>query len=99
MDLAESDDTILCSPISAAELWTGARSEEHDSIANLFQALLCVPIDYETGHKAGEFLRHYRKSHGLEMSDAMIAAAAVLNDAALWTRNRKHYPMKDLKFY
>ena len=99
MQLADSEDTILCSPISSAELWTGARPHEHVALANLFQALLFVPIDYETGRKAGEFLRDYRKSHGLEMSDAMIAAAAVLNDAALWTRNRKHYPMKELKFY
>ncbi len=99
MDLAESDDTIFCSPISSAELWTGARPQEHGAIANLFQTLLCVPIDYESGRKAGEFLRHYRKSHGLEMSNAMIAAAAVLNEAALWTRNRKHYPMREIRFY
>jgi predicted nucleic acid-binding protein len=29
----------------------------------------------------------------------LIAAAAVLNRASLWTRNRKHYPMKALTFY
>ncbi len=29
----------------------------------------------------------------------MIAAAAVLHRADLWTRNRKHYPMKELSFY
>ena len=41
----------------------------------------------------------YRKSHGLQITDALIAAAAVLNHAELWTRNRKHYPMKELSFY
>jgi predicted nucleic acid-binding protein len=29
----------------------------------------------------------------------LIAAAAVLNRADLWTRNRKHYPMKELMFF
>jgi predicted nucleic acid-binding protein len=65
----------------------------------LLRALVCAPIDYETGRQAGDYLRHYRKSHGLQISDALIAAAAVLNRAQLWTRNRKHYPVKELSFY
>jgi predicted nucleic acid-binding protein len=44
-------------------------------------------------------LRQYRKSHGVEIADALIAAAAVANRAELWTRNRKHYPMKDVSFF
>jgi len=68
-------------------------------LTNFFRALLCAPTDYETGRQAGDYLRQYRKSHGLQVSDALIAAAAVLNRAALWTRNRKHYPMKELSFY
>jgi len=58
-----------------------------------------VPLDYETGYIAGRYLKQYRKSHGLALGDALIAAAAVQNDAALWTRNRKHFPMKDLVLY
>jgi len=65
----------------------------------LFRTLLCVPIDYETGRRAGNYLRQYQKSHGLQISDALIAAAALMNSAQLWTRNRKHYPMKELSFY
>jgi predicted nucleic acid-binding protein len=97
--LAESGSGILCSPISSAELWAGALPREHEATAKLFRALLCVPIDYETGRQAGDYLRQFHKSHGLQMSDALIAAAAVLNQAELWTRNRKHYPMKELSFY
>jgi predicted nucleic acid-binding protein len=33
------------------------------------------------------------------MGDALIAASAVHNEAALWTRNRKHFPMKELEFF
>jgi predicted nucleic acid-binding protein len=68
-------------------------------LTKLLRALLCAPIDYETGRQAGDYLRQYRKSHDLQISDALIAAAAVLNHAELWTRNRKHYPMKELSFY
>jgi predicted nucleic acid-binding protein len=98
-ELSESDEAILYSPVSAAELWTGARAQEHEPLKNLFSALLCVPIDSETGRQAGEYMLQYRKSHSVELGDALIAAAAVLNRASLWTRNRKHYPMKALTFY
>lgn len=97
--LAESGSAILCSPVSSAELWAGAFPREHEVTAKLFRMLLCVPIDYETGRHAGDYLRQYGKSHGFEIGDALIAAAAVLNRAELWTRNRKHYPMKELSFY
>jgi predicted nucleic acid-binding protein len=97
--LGRSDLAILYSPISAAELWAGARPAEHDGLHNLFRALTCVPIDAETGRQAGDYLKRYRKSHGIELGDALIAACAVLNSATLWTRNRKHYPMKELSFF
>jgi predicted nucleic acid-binding protein len=97
--LADSDNAILCSPISSAELWAGAWPREHEALTNLLRALVCAPIDCQTGRQAGDYLRQYRKSHGLQISDALIAAAAVLNCAELWTRNRKHYPMKELTFY
>ena len=97
--LSQSEDAILYSPVTAAELWAGARPREHEALTNLFRALLCAPIDGETGRQAGDYLRQYRGSHSLELGDALIAAAALLNHAELWTRNRKHYPMKELSFY
>jgi predicted nucleic acid-binding protein len=97
--LSASEDIILYSPVSAAELWAGARPSEHAALAGLFDALICTSIDAGTGRQAGEYLRLYRKSHGVELGDALIAAAAFVNGAALWTRNRKHYPMRGLSFY
>ncbi len=99
MELSDSDSSILYSPVTAAELWAGARSREHQALENLFRVLHCVPIDSETGRQAGDYLRQYRDSHGVELGDALIASAAVLNRAELWTRNRKHYPMKELSFF
>jgi predicted nucleic acid-binding protein len=98
-ELSRSDVVILYSPVSAAELWAGARPAEHDALNNLFGVLKGVAIDAATGRQAGDYLRRYRKSHAVELGDALIAASAVLNGATLWTRNRKHYPMKDLTFY
>jgi len=97
--LADSDDVVLYSPVTAAELWAGVRPREAAALSRLLDSLLCVAIDAEIGRQAGDYLRIYNKSHGLELGDALIAASAVRNRASLWTRNRKHYPMKELTFY
>jgi predicted nucleic acid-binding protein len=99
IDLSNSDVHVLYSPVSVAELWAGARPNEHNALNNLFRALTCAPIDEETGREAGDYLRQFRRSHRVELADALIAAGAVMNKAELWTRNRKHYPMKELLFF
>jgi predicted nucleic acid-binding protein len=97
--LSHSHEQILYSPISEAELWQGVRPREMWALRNLLSELECVLIDKRIGRKAGDYLRQYRKSHGVQMSDALIAASAVLNEAWLWTRNLKHYPMPDVMLY
>ena len=98
-ELSESESSVLCSAISVTELFQGALPEEQELLADLFEAIICVPVDAVTGRRAGELLLKYRKSHGVELADALIAASAILSRAALWTRNRKHYPMKELSFF
>jgi len=99
IDLSNSDAAVLYSPVSVAELWAGARPTEHNALNHLFRALTCVPIDAEAGRQAGVYLRRYRRSHGVEVADALIAASAMAANAQLWTRNRKHYPMKEVRFF
>lgn len=94
--LAASPSPILVSPITFAEVGAGARASELQTITQFFALLTCVAIDQEIGELAGEYLRRYSKSHNLKIADALIAASAVQNQAALWTRNGKHYPMPDL---
>jgi predicted nucleic acid-binding protein len=98
-DLSMSDAAVLCSAVSVAEVWAGARAAEHEAIRNLFAGITCVPIDVETGRQAGDYMRAHGKNHGVNLGDALIAAAAVVCRATLWTRNRKHYPMKELAFF
>jgi len=90
---------VYCSPVVVAEIWAGALPHEYLPIMKFFGALTCLAADYETGRIAGEFLRQYARSHHLEVPDALIAAAAIQHQAALWTRSRKHYPMPQLTFY
>jgi predicted nucleic acid-binding protein len=97
--LVKSSSAIFFSPVTAAEVWAGARLNEHEAISRFFRPLACAPAGHNTGQLAGEYLRQFSKSHHLDIADALIGATAVQNQAALWTRNRKHYPMTTLTFY
>jgi len=98
-ELGRSEAVVVYSPVSAAEIWHGVRDAEQDSIVALFSVMTCAPIDEEIGRKAGDYLRLFHRSHGLELGDALIAATAWVHKLQLWTRNRKHYPMKDLRLF
>ena len=95
--LADSGTPVFYSPITAAEIWRGVRAEEENAVEMLFSVMECVPIDAGIGRKAGDYLRRYHLSHHLELADALIAATAALHHVPLWTRNRKHYPMRDVR--
>ena len=97
--LSRGDSAVMCSPVTVAELWHGARPQEHATLNMLFVAIQCIPIDIKIGQRAGEYLKHYAKSHHVELGDALIAATAAIHKLELWTRNQKHYPMKDVVFY
>ena len=97
--LSQGDTALLCSPVTVAELWHGARPQEHAALSGLFAAVNCIPIDLKIGQLAGEYLRQYSKSHHVELGDALIAATVSVHNLELWTRNRRHYPMKDIQFY
>jgi hypothetical protein len=99
IELSTSDAAVLYSPVTVAELWAGARPGEYDALNGLFRSLTCAPIDEEVGRQAGAYLQRYRRSHSVEVADALIAASAVANHAELWTRNRKRYPMADISFF
>lgn len=99
MRLSAATTGVACSPVTVAELWHGARAGEPEALARLFRFLICLPVDREIGRLAGEYLSKYHRSHGLQLGDALIAATAVTHGAELWTRNRKHYPMKEITFF
>jgi len=85
--------------VTIAELWHGALPREEAALTALFVAINCIPIDALIGERAGTYLRNYTKSHHLELGDALIAATASIHNLELWTRNRRHYPMKDVAFF
>ena len=72
------------------------RKGEEEIVSSLFEIITPVNVDAAIADKAGEYLRRFSKSHGLNIGDAVIAATASEMELSLVTRNVKHYPMKDI---
>jgi predicted nucleic acid-binding protein len=88
-----------CTAITWAEIYAGIRAGEETLTEAFFAARGEVVLDAVAGRRAGSYLARYAASHGVELGDALVAAAATTSDLHLWTLNRRHYPMPDIDFY
>jgi predicted nucleic acid-binding protein len=88
-----------CCAVSWAEIFAGIRAGEEARAEAFFDARGDVALDAMTGRRAGVYLSRYARSHGLEIADALVAAAAATAGLHLWTLNVRHYPMDDLRLY
>jgi len=96
-DRDTAGDFLAWSPVSIAEVYAGVRQREEFVIGDLVQVLHCVELDERVGRKAGSYRRQYGQSHGVEVADALNAAAAHVHGLTLCSRNLRHYPMRDLR--
>ncbi len=96
----ETDGSLYITPIQIAEIYAGIRKSEENITKGFLNSFNIIPIDAEIGRLAGKFINQYRKSHSVEIADAIIAAASIVNSFKLWTLNKKHYPMiEEAGFY
>jgi predicted nucleic acid-binding protein len=82
------------SVISVSELRAGQRGErDRRGIDAVLAGSTLLDIDQAIAESAGELLRRFQKSHGLDIADALIAATADHHGLRLATLNLKHFPM------
>lgn len=88
-------DSICCvSVITVAELFAGVREgKERTILEELIREFEVAALNENIAQKGGLYRRDYGKSHGVELSDAIIAATADVLGIQLVTLNKKHYPM------
>ena len=85
---------IILSSVVVAELYAGVKGEAEQATLDSFISLFrVIPVDSEIARAGGLYRRDYRKSHGVGLADAILAATAEAEDAELKTLNIKHYPM------
>lgn len=82
------------SVITITELVAGIRNaHERSAVDHFVAACQTFPITLEIASLAGDHVRRYRPSHGVDPIDALIAATAETHDLPLATLNLKHFPM------
>lgn len=97
--LLQKGEVLTWTPVSVAEIFAGVRKGEEKQVENLFLVLEALSLSAEVGRKAGQYMKSYSRSHGVELADALVAATAHFNGIPLWTLNRRHYPMRDIRFF
>jgi hypothetical protein len=88
---------LTISLISKVELLNGARPGEENVLQNFLAAFDRIGLDDNIAEAAGRYMNLYRKSHGINIADAIIAASALEREAVLYTLNDRHFPMNDIK--
>ncbi len=85
---------LVGSVLTRIEVLAGMRTKDEAKTRALLGVLRWVPVDVVLADAAGVLARRYVRSHpGIDTVDYVIAATAAAEQAELWTRNVKHFPM------
>ncbi|MCC6699554.1 MAG: type II toxin-antitoxin system VapC family toxin [Candidatus Hydrogenedentes bacterium] len=101
LDHISSTDSLATSIVTRMELVSGCRNrDELGEVGRLLRRFEVIPVNEAVSESAAGLLEEYRLSHGLLIPDAFIAATAMHHDAALLTRNIKHFAyLSELKLH
>ena len=79
-------DRLAYSIITRAELFAG-RADGEAAVSRILDVLAELPLTQSTAEAAGRL----RRTTGVRLPDALIAATAIENGLSLMTRNRRDY--------
>jgi hypothetical protein len=92
LDLEEKTNQISISVITEMELIVGCRNKLELQHINKFLSRYDISqINDNISIFTVELIKTYRLSHGLLMSDALIAATSMINNFPLLTKNQSDY--------
>lgn len=82
------------SAVTATEIVAGHKgTRERRVIDQLLATYRVLDIDLGVATLAGDYLKAYAPSNGLDPIDALVAASATVHELPLATLNLKHFPM------
>lgn len=91
-----ADEQLVISVVTVTELLGGMRPGEETQTEQLLGLFTVLDVDEAVGRQAAAYLQVFRRSHRIDLGDALIAATAFVSGIELLTRNVKHYPMQDI---
>ncbi|RZV40536.1 MAG: type II toxin-antitoxin system VapC family toxin [Candidatus Acidulodesulfobacterium acidiphilum] len=72
----ETSGKIYITPIQVAEVYSGMTDKEERKTRKLIESFYFLDINKRIGELAGIYINKYRKSHQIELADAIIGASA-----------------------
>ena len=92
--LLAAGENLVASEVVRFELLAGVRGDELEALERFFEAISWIPVDEDVARFAGALVRMHRKAFsGIDDADYLIAATALLLEAAVLTTNARHFPM------
>jgi hypothetical protein len=92
LETAAQKSNLAVSIITQMELVVGCRNRTELQIMERFlERFEIIKLSEAISDRAIDLLRNYRLSHGLLIADALIAATAIVIDAAMLSKNQRDY--------
>jgi predicted nucleic acid-binding protein len=79
-------------PVRTEVRWA-MRTDEAPLVDALLDRVFWLDVTADLADRAGEFGRRFGRSHGLDVVDALVAAAAEILSAEVATTNVRDFPM------
>lgn len=96
--LLKEKDNLFCSVISFTEFRVGLKKNIDFQMRRVKETYFPLEVTSEIAELAGEYLQKYvPRILKFDISDAIIAATAIVNKMTLVTHNIKHFPMSEIK--
>jgi len=90
----ETGDELMVNEVVVCEAATGAAEHPDPDLARLLEPIDFIQPGPDAAHLAGQWRGEARaRGHQLSLPDSLIAAAAVVADAAVLTRNVKDFAL------
>jgi predicted nucleic acid-binding protein len=89
---AQEGELWSVTPVRTEVRWA-MRTDEAALVDALLDRVFWLDVTADLADRAGEFGRRYGRSHGLDVVDALVAAAAELLSADVATTNVRDFPM------
>ena len=100
LGLVKQGHFLACCPINVTEVYAGMRPREETTTEEFLRSLEYYHLTWPVARLAGLLKRDYgRKGTSLTVSDATVAAVALVHELTLMTDNVKDFPMKELTLY
>ncbi|MFO7892018.1 MAG: type II toxin-antitoxin system VapC family toxin [bacterium] len=98
--IRDNEEYELCTgALQRAEVVFFMREEEKQDTLLFLSMFKTIPVDQQIVDVASELYRTWNPGYGLDINDTFLAATAMLQGGVIYTKNKKHYPMPEIKVY